>query len=92
MAHLASDGTPFTNRPAMHSHNARMASKKPRVTPADSNPKGRNADMESGHQAEHDVTCPHCGSSFDAGEIAAGRDENTREGAWHSASEGRPEF
>lgn len=91
MAHQASDGTQYTNRPAAMRHTARMASKKPSHTSITPNPHD-TADMESGHDAGSQVTCPSCGSSFDAGEIAAGRDEHSPVSARHQAASVGPEF
>jgi hypothetical protein len=39
-----------------------------------SNQDGRNADSESDHDASSEVSCPACGHSFDAGQVAASRD------------------
>ena len=77
MAFKANDGTPFTNRPMARMYDIRTANKKgPQhgnqkvgVTP---NQPGRNAHGESDHSTE--VSCPACGHSFDAGEVAASRD------------------
>ena len=76
MAYMANDKTHFTNRPQMVAHNSRLdaaKSKKPSHTPIQSHsPAADVKHGESDHSSE--VTCPHCGGSFDAGEVAASRD------------------
>jgi hypothetical protein len=77
MAHMASDGRGFTNRPQMKQHEARIAAGKQhgnQKVAIDSNPSGPSAEHESDHTASH-VSCPHCGQSFDADEQLAGRDK-----------------
>ena len=80
MAFQANDGTPFTNRPMARMHDIRTANKKGpqhgnQKVGVTSNQPGRNAHGESDHDATaHEVSCPACGHSFDAGEVAASRD------------------
>jgi hypothetical protein len=57
MAHIAKDGTPFTNRPMMTSHDARTAQRKP----------GEKVPSESAHErqeAGETFACPHCGGQI----------------------------
>lgn len=70
MAHMAVDGKGFTNRPQMVQHNRRIdAAKSAAKAPA------HKAASESDHEtSQNEVSCPACGHSFDAGQVAASRD------------------
>jgi hypothetical protein len=90
MAFMSKDGRGFTNRPSMKAHDARTNRKSADVgiTP---NPSGRNARMDSGHEAEA-TTCPHCGGHIDADSVLAKRDSGVESQAWASGMHGEAEF
>lgn len=68
MAHKANDGKEFTNKPAMHAHNARMAATK-------SSPK--QPSKASGSSPADTVQCPSCGAKF---ELHSTESPNTESG------------
>lgn len=58
MAHMADDGTPYTNRPQMVQHNARMAAKK-------SKPHTEDPSKANSEPAHEQISCPQCGAKFE---------------------------